>query len=133
MKCIYCGQAHWSDECSKFTTLQARKDKLKGSCYKCLQRGHLLKDCKRDRPCAHCNKPSHHRSLCPKLLGSRSDTIPESQNVSNITDAKEMLLTSSSPVQMQTATSTVKNLSGSSSTLVRMILDSESQRTYITE
>ena len=133
MKYIYCGQTHWSDECSKFTTLQARKDKLKGSCYKCLQRGHLLKDCKRDRPCAHCNKPSHHRSLCPKLLEPHPDATPESQNVSNVTDAKEMLLTSGSQVQMQTATSTIKNLSGSSSTSVRLILDSGSQKTYVTE
>ena len=132
-KCIYCGQAHWSDECTKFTTLQARKDKLKGLCYKCLQKGHLLKDCKRDRPCAHCNRPSHHRSLCSKLFEPQSNPPPESQNVSNVIDAKEMILTSGNQVQMQTATSIVKNLSGSSSASVRMILDSGSQRTYITE
>ena len=29
MKCIYCSENHWSDECFKFTTLQARRDKLK--------------------------------------------------------------------------------------------------------
>ena len=44
-----------------------------------------------------------------------------------------MRLTSSNQVQMQTATSMVKNLSGSSSASVRMILDSGSQRTYVTE
>ena len=66
-------------------------------------------------------------------MDTQPNATPESQNVSNITDAKEMLLTSGSQVQMQTATSIVKNLSGSSSTSVRLILDSGSQRTYVTE
>ena len=26
IKFVYCGQSHWSDECSKFTTLQTRKE-----------------------------------------------------------------------------------------------------------
>jgi len=64
IKCVYCGQPHWPDECDKFTTLQSRREKLKGSCYKCLQRGHLLKDCQRGRVCVHCGKQGHHRSLC---------------------------------------------------------------------
>ena len=59
-KCIYCSQGHWSDECTKFATLQARKEKLKNSCFKCLQRGHVLKDCRRNRQCAHCSKLNHH-------------------------------------------------------------------------
>ena len=93
----------------------------------------MLKDCRRDRPCAHCNRPSHHRSLCLKLFDPQSNPPPESQKVSNVINGKEMMLTSGSQVQMQTATSMVKNLSGSSSALVRMILDSGSQRTYVTE
>ena len=27
-KCIYCNEPHWSDECTKYTTLQSRRDKL---------------------------------------------------------------------------------------------------------
>ena len=42
-------------------------------------------------------------------------------------------MASSNQVLMQTATSTVKNTAGSLSTPVRMILDSGSQRTYVTE
>jgi len=31
----------------------------------CLKSGHVLKDCKVDRACAHCGKKgSHHRNLC---------------------------------------------------------------------
>ena len=43
------------------------------------------------------------------------------------------MLASDNQLQMQTATSTVKDVSGSSSVSVRLILDSGSQRTYITE
>ena len=146
IKCVYCGQPHWSDECKKFATLQARREKLRGSCYKCLQKGHLVKDCQRDRPCVHCGKSGHHRSLCVKLFpdtnrssntdpqntGSQNiDTTTESQNISQ--DVEEMMLSSDNQVQMQTATSVVINTSGSPSMSVRIMLDSGSQRTYVTE
>ena len=106
---------------------------MKGLCYKCLQKGHLLKDCKRERPCTHCNRTNHHWRLCQKLFNVSSNTPSESQNVSNVIDDKEMMLTSGSQVQMQTAISMIKNLSGNTSTSVHMILDSGSQRTYVTE
>ena len=78
-------------------------------------------------------RKNRHRSLCQKLFNVSSNTPSESQNVSNVIDDKEMMLTSGSQVQIQTATSMVKNLSGDASTSVRMILDSGSQRTYVTE
>ena len=143
IKCVYCGQPHWSDECDKFTTLQSRKEKLRGSCYKCLQKGHMLKDCQRDRVCAHCGKQGHHRSLCLKLFPNsdqRSNpatqntiTTTEPQNISNVVEAEEMMLSSGSQVQMQTATSVVTNLLGSPLVSVCIMLDSGSQRTYVTE
>ena len=146
IKCVYCGQSHWSDECKKFATLQARKEKLRGSCYKCLQKGHMLKDCQRDRSCAHCGKPGHHRSLCVKLfpdasqglntnpqntMSQNTDITSEPQNISQ--DVEEMMLSSGSQVQMQTATSVVTNSLGSLLVSVCTMLDSGSQRTYVTE
>ena len=142
-KCIYCSQGHWSDECTKFATLQARKEKLKNSCFKCLQRGHVLKDCRRNRQCAHCSKLNHHRSLCPKLFnnGPQSSNVPpeipetntEAQTVSGVVDEEKIMLTSTNQVLMQTATAPIKNIPGDVSLTVRIILDSGSQRTYVTE
>ena len=67
-------------------------------------------------------------------IHSQIDAPPESQNVSNVID---IMLTSGSYIRKfrcrQLRTSMVKNLSGSSSASVRMILDSGSQRTYVTE
>ena len=141
IKSFYCGQSHWSDECTKVTTLQARKEKLKNSCFKCLQRGHMSKDCRRSRQCAHCGKLGHHRSLCAKLFGIesqrseevRDDSSTEAQTVSSVVEGEKAMLTSSNQVLMQTATCTIKSISGESSLSVRMILDSGSQRTYVTE
>ena len=112
LNCVYCSEPDLSDKCTKYTTLQSRRDKLKGSSFKCLQRGHVAKSSRRDRPCVHCNKPSHHGSLCPKLFNPQPNAppLPESQNVSNEVDANVMMLTSSNQVQMQTATSMVKKL-----------------------
>ena len=133
-KYFYCSQAHWSDECSTLKTLEARKEKLKGCCFKCLQKGHVLKDCKRERACAHCGRRNHHRSLCYKLFPESNEELPpQIQNISGATDSDVTMMASSNQVLMQTATSTVKNTAGSLSTPVRMILDSGSQRTYVTE
>ena len=42
-KCVYCTQSHWSDQCPNYSILDARKEKLKGSSYNCIQRGAHLK------------------------------------------------------------------------------------------
>ncbi|XP_071145174.1 uncharacterized protein [Mytilus edulis] len=46
MVCRYCDRHHWSDECRKFSTIEDRKQKIKGSCYTCLKLGHVSRDCK---------------------------------------------------------------------------------------
>ena len=137
-KCVFCTQAHWSDECPKHTTLQSRMEKLKGSCFKCLQKGHVMKDCRKQRICAHCGKTNHHRSLCPKLF-TNTEGRTGTQEVQNIStqsssDTTEgVIVTCGSQVLMQTAIATIKNTSSNASTSTRLILDSGSQRTYITE
>ena len=134
--CVYCNKSHWSDQCPTYVTLQARKEKLRGCCYNCLKKGHTLKDCLKDRPCAHCGKrKSHHRSLCQKLFEQQptSKQTIESQNVSTIDEAGSALMASSRHILMQTATVMVKDLHGKLSAKIRLILDSGSQRSYVTE
>jgi len=50
-----------------------------------------------------------------------------------VVDEEGVMLMSTKQVLMQTATSTIKNISGDISLKVRMILDSGSQRKYVTE
>ena len=86
---------------------------------------------------------SHHQSLCPQLFGNgdQSSTASseervdptETLTVSGVIDDEKTMLTSSNQVLMQTATSIIQNTSDDKSLRVRTILDSGSQRTYVTE
>ena len=119
---------------SQYKTLQSRRQKSKGCCYNCLEKGHSLKDCTRERACAHCGKrKSHHRSLCNSLF--KQQNAERTTEIQNITVGEgddthdTALVASSSQVMMQTATVTIKNLQNDST----KILDSGSQRSYIAE
>ena len=111
IKCIFCDQSHWSDECPNCSTLQERREKLKGFCYVCLKKGHMSKNCK---ICAHCGKKNeHHRSLCPTLFANKNP----SSSLSSVEDVADNNPTgvASTNVLMQTATATVKNTVGNCS------------------
>ncbi len=41
-KCRYCQQQHWSDECKEYQTINDRKQRIKGSCYKMFERWTLF-------------------------------------------------------------------------------------------
>ena len=134
IRCVYCSKPHWSDECPNYITLQARRERLKGCCFNCLKKGHTLRDCTRDRACVHCGRrKNHHRSLCQRLFEEPTKQTSESQNISTIDDTGSVLMASSSHILMQTATVVVKNSQSDASEKIRLILDSGSQRSYITE
>ena len=74
-RCIYCKKPHWSEECRTVSTLQARRENVKGKCYICLQPGHFKINCKVMKPCFHCKTANiHHRSLRPSLFGTPETT-----------------------------------------------------------
>ena len=134
IKCVYCGQPHWSDECSKFSTLQARRERLKGCCFICLRKGHVSKNCDSERACAHCGrKKHHHRSLCPKLFANNNDESKSETELSSIEQTNDGPKSNVANVLMQTASAVVRNGEKGSSSTIRLILDSGSQRTYITK
>ena len=98
----------------------------------------MLKDCRRNRQCAHCSRFNHHRSLCSKLFnnGDQSSNVfpevqkvnTEAQTVSGVVDEEKMMLTSVIQILMQMATATIKKIPGDISLTVHIILDSGSQR-----
>ena len=92
----------------------------------------MSKNYTRNKICAHCGKKNeHHRSLCPTLFANKNS----SSSLSSVEDVADNNPTgvASTNVLMQTAITTVKNTVGNCSKLVRLLLDSGSQRTYITE
>ncbi|XP_073249615.1 uncharacterized protein [Porites lutea] len=132
--CVYCQGKHWSDECKKYATVAARKEKIKGQCFICLKPGHHQKDCKANKVCVHCQqKNKHHRSLCiNKFQEKPAETAHVvTETISPVTD--NTLLASDEQVLMQTATVEVENLEKSGKQTIRLLLDTGSQRSYITE
>ena len=137
-RCMYCEKQHWSDECPTFRTVKERKQQLKDSCFKCLKTGHISKECKRGKVCVHCGELSaHHRSLCPKKFKqSNSSFTPHEVNAlteQSSSPNENALISSGEFVLMQTAKTEVRNPHNDRSVTVRLMLDSGSQRTYITE
>lgn len=134
--CIYCNRKHWSDECREFPTVTARKEKIKGDCFICLKPGHHQRDCKTNKMCVHCQqKNRHHRSLginkFPEKPKETVNTVTEP--ISTTITAENTLLASDEQVPMQTATAEVEDLQKSRKQTIRLLLDTGSQRTYITE
>jgi len=120
-KCKYCQGRHWSDECPKYTTIEERKNRIRGSCYKCLKFGHNSAECKRSKLCVHCGDiNSHHRSLCPRKYKAKISRarLSESANYSDECSGEQndvyqceenVLVSSGEMVLMQTAKTEIKN------------------------
>ena len=102
--------------------------------------GHVAKECVLNKTCVYCGEFNvhHHRSLCPiKFKSNIANTylVGEFNEIANECNQVEenVLISSGEIVLMQTATIQVKNPNNSRSELTRLLLDSGSQRTSITE
>ena len=130
-----------------------------GRCFICFKSGHVCKLCPSAqlKSCNFCKKVGHHhRSISPQRFASTgNDVIPASVNISSETDVRfspvkstreseigatlvtsdvnfsHTLLASGEKVLLQTATVTVCRDTGSRAS-VRVLLDSASQRTFMT-
>ena len=139
--CRYCKGKHWNDECQNYPTVEARKQRIKGSCYICLKQGHKTNDCTLTKACYYCHKTNnHHRSLCPQEFSPTREFMKESANlVEEVLHDEEqdvtenVLLSSGESVLMQTAKTRVSNPMKNVHQTIRLLLDTGSQRTYITE
>ena len=141
VQCRFCDANHWSDECNKYDTAEKRKQRIKGCCYRCLKQGLNANDCPKGITCAHCNKRNHHhRSLCPKKFGASkreqanlAEEIEPEADEDDEPHTENSMISSGEMVLMQTARANINNPNNGSKQNVRMLLDSGSQRTYITE
>ena len=140
--CRYCEKNHWSDECTEYMTLEERKRKIRGCCYRCLKHGHMAYDCKSNRACVYCGEYNqHHRSLCPQKFKSKQRVEATTVSLSeegvceeiNSMPGENAMVSVGESVFMQTATSEVKHPKTSASVTTRILLDCGSQRTYITQ
>ena len=66
-QCSYCSGGHFSHKCTKYKTVNVRKDRVMSLklCFNCLKPGHSSKTCRSSRTRRTCGL-HHHSSLCIK-------------------------------------------------------------------
>ena len=128
--CVYCKGDHFSAACESFKDAKARKEILRkdGRCFLCLFQGHKVSQCTSKRRCRKCNR-KHHQSICepPNPTGNGTDSN-EQENTENTTTS---VVRTRTKVLLQTAKAQAYTMKGELIT-VRLLLDSGSQRSYIT-
>ncbi|KAL5490750.1 hypothetical protein EMCRGX_G015929, partial [Ephydatia muelleri] len=150
--CVFCDQSHYSTHCRVVADQEKRKQLLlkAGRCFICLKKGHLSRDCRSSRGCYNCGG-RHHSSICKsQRFGSRNaqsttpTSIEQTQNVRPQTQTQQhqtqsapvlsMYVDVKTPVLLQTARASVfQPHRPLLTTVVRIILDSGSQRSYVTD
>ena len=148
--CTYCRKDHASNACKNVTSIAARKEILKraGQCFVCLKRNHISKNCSSRMKCLKCGR-QHHISICtsdtnnevkslhtPNVEGSASS--PQSQT--SCSPPREssgrptvLYVNASTPILLQTAKAAIyRPGQRNEKFLARLILDSGSQRSYVT-
>ena len=72
-ECSYCSGSHFTNECTKYKTVNARKDRVMALklCFNCLKPGHSSKTCRSNRTCRTCGL-HHHSSLSINASSSNS-------------------------------------------------------------
>ena len=151
--CLFCGNKHFSASCTTVTDPNVRKKVIrdKKRCFLCLRGGHLSRNCGSNSKCYRCHG-RHHSSIC----GSRAEVSNNAGNQTPLqrnypqhpTQPSDQSMPSNTPVStnlyisqhysnevtlLQTARAQVHGLQDPSKFCnVRVILDSCSQKTYIT-
>ena len=102
-------------------------------CFNCLRFGHEAKECRNPKTCRHCRQ-RHHQSICP--LRDQGKPKPKEDSSELTGEPKTTTTTVSSKakgtVLLQTARATAVNDVTTETASVRILLDTGSQRTYIT-
>lgn len=137
LSCAFCKEMHYSDACSTYTNHEARKARISGQCYNCLNK-HEPGKCPRMKKCFHCRQ-EHHSSLCPTKFPKPSDENPTtefqvkkppSQN-SDKTPVRNLLVSKFGTYM--TACTRIRNPTTGTSKYVRIIFDGGCPRSLITD
>ena len=144
--CTYCRGKHPSKDCGTVIDVLVRKDLLKkyGRCFVCLRKDHISRNCTSKSKCHNCGG-RHHVSICQANL-SRAPLPYPATPISTSASEQQCLTVqpenntvvcysnSATPVFLQTAQAMVYNPQNPQCKVkARIILDSGSQRTYLTD
>ena len=144
--CVYCQQNHSPTDCVKVSDVESRKRALRnnGRCFNCLRKNHLSRNCRSSSKCATC-QGRHHASICDRRsqvrnvpsIASSSDLNPTAHSfapATTTTTTSTAVCSSGNAVLLQTARTIIYNPTSPKQVLeVRLLLDTGSQRSYLTE
>ena len=145
--CAFCEQKHVSSSCTVVTDVSARKEALRkaGRCYVCLRKGHISRDCRSTGSCNKC-RGRHHHAVCPRRNENATNpsivsSSPIAEDVNQTSGATHRptnvsYVDSQTPILLQTAKLQLYSLNDTvdppSCNEARAVMDSGSQRTYVT-
>lgn len=131
MACVYCRKGHYSASCTKVTTTPARREILskEGRCFSCLMKGHRASECPSHRKCRKCGR-KHHQSLCEQHPPAQPTENKDSKETPPPTTTSAVAKTRNN-ILLQTVHSRAYTFDNQL-VPVRTLLDSGSQRSYIT-
>ena len=146
IRCVYCNSPHYSASCPTVTDLTKRREILVNAkrCFKCLRQGHEVRECRNPKLCRNCGG-RHHQSICskgflPRNLPEKSEQNKNEQDkgAGNVGSKDSTLtvgnlVTNKRHVLLQTARAVATNEDGSKTCPVRILFDSGSQRSYLTD
>ena len=129
-RCAFCLGNHPHEECKGITDIEERKLLVRkyGRCFKCLNRGHLARDCQSKFKCHKC-KGNHHVSLCETKPPEPSGGGSGQSTGSAVSAPNSMLVGTESRIALQTAQALIK---GERQGRIRVLFDSGSHRSFIT-
>ena len=113
--CSYCSGNHFSNECTRYKTVSAKKDRVMALklCFNCLRPGHSSKMCHSHRTCRTCGL-HHHSSLCIKASSSNPSNH-ESLNPSTSSNASSTVVSQGKSNQSSNSNSSSNRSSSTTS------------------
>ena len=129
--CCFCSKNHHSGTCTKYPTVEARKEqaKIRKLCLRCLAASHQT-GCYTKLTCFHCHK-QHHSAFCYKKHGPPSNTKKKETAITGLAACAG--LEDKSYIFLQSAEVKASSMDDKFQKTVYIILDSGSQKSYITE
>ena len=133
-QCVFCPEGHYPDKCHVVTDVAQRKSIImkKRLCFRCMSSGHPFHRCKSTKTCYKCKSPRHHTAICGAEDEKKQEKKKKDEKDEEV-DTLTTLINARTSVLLQTAQGVVTDRSEKNRCCVNILLDSGSQRTYITE
>jgi hypothetical protein len=140
--CVYCNKdGHFHSKCTNVSSPESRKSILRRNnrCFVCLDQGHIAKNCPSTYVCRRCRGGKHHISICTSNSHRASGDNQNRSNPDKVDDtpAKQGFVghagCDKNGILLQTARANIQSNDTLRQVSTRILFDSGSQRTYISE